>query len=631
VSSSSLTPGDLARYQATTARWHLAIVREVDGDVAEVEFFWGQRQSVSLEQLFRFQDYLDTRERVLSLKRTALCEAFFGDPLHRLREERVRKLQGTLRQFGLSFRPEQWPTPATRVQIWRDDSVVLAGGRGKEAKFEALLPRWLEPLKLPPSSRDPLGLQAPAERLANELLPGLTVFTSRIGYYGFLAWAVQCVNDLPCPSHQTRQERLHRLERALVLCEFVNHGLGDDSCPLLGQRSKTQVLQGAEGDRYRVPKRILKNQASAGAYRLYFTSLQSLGITQEAPELGAEGLLPLTLTNLGQRLAHAFQLRLDHKFADFALGDGPLDRDTIRSWGKDVCFCRIGGLARYRAPFLEGFLLGNSAEAEKRYRTVQRLFQGQLLTGTYEQEAAESTDAGALPEEAATAVEAVPEVVGLGNDRVLLHFYEKTPQADNRDFQVSAVFELLALGLSALFQCVVSELRQSGRVRPAGLASRIASEGRLIKLWTLPLGAIGGSSPKARTLVRRLLAATEPIHRAALGGVLLARVLGDRALAAVGDELAANPALLLADATLRSRPERSLLEAFPEVVGAMVDRHQAVSLNKNRQRWCYLDGDVVVKDDLQEMQVGLHAFRFPQLFSLCWDLGLQAKDLRHGA
>ena len=39
---------------------------------------------------------------------------------------------------------------------------------------------------------------------------------------------------------------------------------------------------------------------------------------------------------------------------------------------------------------------------------------------------------------------------------------------------------------------------------------------------------------------------------------------------------------------------------------------------------------MVVKDDLQEMQVGLHAFRFPQLFSLCRDLRLQAEDLRHG-
>src|SRR5262245_27449942 len=170
MSSSPLTPGDLVRYQATTARWHFGIVREVNGEVAEVEFFWSERQSVSLAQLIRFQDYLDTRTKVLSLKRTALCEAFFGDPLHRLREERVRKIQGTLRQFGLSFRPERWPTPTTRVQIWLDDSVVFPDGRSKEDKFEALLPRWLEPLKLPPSSRDPLGLQAHAERLANELL-----------------------------------------------------------------------------------------------------------------------------------------------------------------------------------------------------------------------------------------------------------------------------------------------------------------------------------------------------------------------------------------------------------------------------------------------------------------------------
>jgi hypothetical protein len=596
----------------------------------DVEFFWDDRKSVSPEQLIRFHDYLDTRERVLSLKRTALCEAFFGDPLLRLREERVRKIQKTLRQFGLSFHPDRWPAPTTRVQIWRDNSVVPTDGQGKDAKFEALLPRWLEPLRLPPSSRDPLGLQAPAERLANELLPGLTVFTNRVGYYGFLAWAVQHVNELPCPNHQTRQERLHRLERALVLCEFVYHGQYDDSCPLLGQRSKTQVLQGAEGDRYHVPKRILKNQASAGAYRLYFTSLQSMGIAQEAPELGAEGLLPLTLTDLGWRLAHAFKLRLDDKFADFALGDGPLDRDTIRSWGKDLCFSRLGELDRYRTPFLEAFFLGGGAEAEKRYRTVQRLFHRGLLTGTYEEETAESTSAGAVPEEEAMAVEAVPDVAGLGNDQVLLHFYEETPQADNGDFQVAAVFELLALGLSVLFQYVVGELRQSGRVRPAGLAARIASGGQLTALWTSPLGTISGSAPKARTLVQRLLAAEEPLHRAALGGVLLARVLGDPALAAVGDELAGNPALLLADATLRCRPERSLLEAFPEVVGAMADRHEAVSLNKNRQRWCYLDGDALVKDDLLEMQVGLHAFRFPQLVSLCWDLGLKAEDLRHG-
>jgi hypothetical protein len=414
MSPQQLSPGDLVRYQATTSRWHLAVVRRVGDETVEIEFFWDGCEEVPLGPVVPFRDFLDSRERVLSVKRTDLCKAFFNKPFSRLREERLRIIQDTLRKHGLAFSPKRWPTPATRVRIWRDDSFVPADRSDKDAALGALLPRWLEPLKLPPSSRDPLGLQAPAERLANELLPGLTVFTSRIGYHGFLAWAVQCVNDRPCPDHQTRQERLHRLERALVLCEFVYHGLGDDSCRLFGQRSKTQVLQGAEGDRYRVPKRILKNQASAGAYRLYFTSLQSLGIALETPELGAEGLLPLTLTDLGRRLARSFRLRLDDKFPDFALGDSPLDRDTIRAWGKDLCFSRLGGLDRYRDPFLEGFLLGNGAEAEKRYRTVERLFQRGLLTGTYEEEATESTAAGAVPEEEATAVEAVPDVAGLG-------------------------------------------------------------------------------------------------------------------------------------------------------------------------------------------------------------------------
>ena len=349
--SPSLTPGDMVRYQATTARWHLGVVRQVDGEFVEVEFEWGDVESVPLEQVVLFRDFLDSRERVLSLKRTQLCEAFFNEPLYRLREERVQKIQEAMREHGVAFKPSRWPTPDTRVQFWRDDSVVLDKRTNKDHTFEALLPHWLEAEKLPPSSRDPLGFQVHAERLANELLPGLTVFTSRIGYYGFLARAVQIINSLPCPTGQTRQERLQRLERTLVLCEFVHHGAEDKSCPLLGQRSKTQVLQSAEGDRFRVPKRILKNQASAGAYRLYFTSMNSLGFVQEATDLGADDLLPLSVTDLGAKLARAFEHQLDDKFTEYALGDSTLDRSTIRSWGKQPS--RGLGHARNRSRFAQ--------------------------------------------------------------------------------------------------------------------------------------------------------------------------------------------------------------------------------------------------------------------------------------
>jgi hypothetical protein len=402
----------------------------------------------------------------------------------------------------------------------------------------------------------------------------------------------------------------------------------DNSCHLFGQRSKTQVLQSADGERFRVPKRILKNQTSAGAYRLYFSSLKSFGFAQEAPDLGAEDMLPLTLTDLGQRLARAFNLRLDNNFSDFGLSDGFLDRDTIRSWGERLCFSKLGGLSRYREPFLDGFLLGNSPDAEKRYRTVQRLFQRNLLTGNYEKEA-EEPSAGIVAEEDSWAAEEVPLVAGLGNDMVLLHFYEESPQAENRDIQAAAVFELLSLGLSALFQVVVEDLWKVERTRPKDLAAGIAGVEQLGQFWALPLGECASRAPKARTLVKRLLAADDPLRRAALGGVLLARVLGDPPLASVTDYLAGTPALILCDSILRSKPDRPLSDAFPDLVVAMVERHQVVSANKNRQRWCFLEGDTVTKDDLQEMQIGFHAFRFPQLFSLCWDLGLKQEDLRH--
>jgi hypothetical protein len=83
--------------------------------------------------------------------------------------------------------------------------------------------------------------------LVNEVLPGLTVFTFRAGYYGFLTWAIRSVNALSrdeVPRRTSRREVLHASERALALCEFVHHGLDDDSCRLIGQRSKLRVLPG---------------------------------------------------------------------------------------------------------------------------------------------------------------------------------------------------------------------------------------------------------------------------------------------------------------------------------------------------------------------------------------------------
>jgi len=103
-------------------------------------------------------------------------------------------MQRALSKAGIVFEPEVWPTADTRIRLRKDASV--AERDGSESVLAGLLPQWLEPFVLPSGSRDPLGLQAPAERLVNEVLPGLTVFTFRAGYYGFLAWAIRHVNGL---------------------------------------------------------------------------------------------------------------------------------------------------------------------------------------------------------------------------------------------------------------------------------------------------------------------------------------------------------------------------------------------------------------------------------------------------
>jgi hypothetical protein len=62
----------------------------------------------------------------------------------------------------------------------------------------------------------------------------------------------------------------------------------------------------------------------------------------------------------------------------------------------------------------------------------------------------------------------------------------------------------------------------------------------------------------------------------------------------------------------------------------MVERHELVSKRKNRQRWLFVDGNTLVRDDPQAMGLGLHALRFPQLGSLARDVALRKEDLQDG-
>ena len=206
-----LRPGDAVRYDETTTRWFLAKICQVlNDDVVEVEYLNGHREEVDAAKVTPFTQYLQSRDRVLSLKRDDLCFVFYFETFDRLRKDRIDAMQAFLRDHAVRFSPEVWG-PGVRVQLRPDDSVVEKSNR--DIEFEALLPRWLEPHRLPPGSRDPLGFQSAAEKLANEFLPGLTVFTTRIGYYGFLAWAIETLNGMQlAPDALPRKQLFHRLD-----------------------------------------------------------------------------------------------------------------------------------------------------------------------------------------------------------------------------------------------------------------------------------------------------------------------------------------------------------------------------------------------------------------------------------
>jgi hypothetical protein len=614
----------LVRYPETTSRWFIALVRLVNVHQVELEYLSGDRETVPAQKITPFISYLKSRESVLSLKRADLCYVLYRRVLSRLTQDRIQEMQKFLRSHGLRFSPAEWSS-GSRVQIRPDDSFIEASASAADGEYDALLPRWLEPHRLPPGSRDPLGFQSHAEKIADEFLPGLTVFTTRIGYYGLIAWAVREINNSTATRGIVRRESFHRLERALVLCEFVNHGNEDKDCRLLGQRSKSEVLQSAENNRFHVPKRILKNQESAGALRLYSTSIEKNGFAKIVPEQAVDNLLPFSLTDLGLRLATAFERRVPSGFWEFALGDKGKDREEIREWGRRLCFLEFGKLEYYREPFLKGFLLGGGAEAETRYRTVKLLFSRKILRDDYViQQARDKPPNEALSEEESGALGETLENEGLDNGEVLLQFYEEHSSPETAVLQKAAVFELLSLAHTAIFAHVIDSLEKAGKVSVKELLEAIVSNKSSARFWLQPMDAAGHMAPTVRKLVEKLFAEENSAMRAAIGGALLARVCVDSCLGTVAEKLVGTPVITLLEVLSPGKP---LAESYEKLLQCMVTRHEQVSLAKNRQRWCYLDSATVVKDDLRPLGIGWHAMRFRQLHSLCHDLRLRKEEI----
>jgi len=276
-------------------------------------------------------------------------------------------------------------------------------------------------------------------------------------------------------------------------------------------------------------------------------------------------------------------------------------------------------------PFLEGFLLGNSCAAESRYRTVNLLLKRKLLQEDYKRRSGMGRET--LPEDAANIAEDEPDTEGITNATVLLDFYDEAPRQDIAVLQRAAVYEILSLAQSAIFASAIDALDKSGQCQVPNLRDAIVGTKRFGKFWLAPFGATG-RLPTVRELHDALFEVETPVEMAAIGGVLLRRVQNDAAFQTSATELQGVPPLVL----MQSIPtEKPLVESFASLIESMVVRHEQVSFNKNRQRWCYFDesGQNLVKDDLRPLGVGWHAMRFPQLYALCSDVRLTKDDLSH--
>ena len=141
--------------------------------------------------------------------------------------------------------------------------------------------RWVQ---LDPSTEravDPLGMGAQADRIADLLLPQISVATRRARYLSFFCWAVRKSGG--------DQRRIHRLEAELALEEAKRHeNEASDVCPgVVGRSRALKYLQKHNWQPPSRPERLYKNTAFA----IYRPTLKGLGLLtgSRSPQLTEEG------------------------------------------------------------------------------------------------------------------------------------------------------------------------------------------------------------------------------------------------------------------------------------------------------------------------------------------------------
>lgn len=488
----------------------------------------------------------------------------------------------------------------------------------------AYLPSWLVRLDAPPSSRDPLGLQAHAMGHADRLLPGLNVFTSRARYYTFLCWSIARAQEgAPSTAHL---DRALRLERLLVLCEALRHEDDPDACSYVGRRrGKRFVAERPDAGLWELPTRILKNQVSNGALRLYRTSLADLGLVEE-DEL-EEGL-GLCLTERGRRLAHQLAKNIDDGIVAWALSGGVDQRkrrETLSEAARALCLSgRIG--AHERRHLIEA-LFGDEESGVVRRETVQVLFE-HGLSGGFEaaQQDLASADADLVADEGGRPAEEAAEQETLGNWAVLRRAMALAPSARLIQVQVAGAYQLAALGLNGLLRSALDPVQQYGRVSMSAW-SRLVGERAGSDYTSAPAATWAGHRPPIEVADELLAGEGRPwTEVASLAAELLLRLgLDER----YRRWLTEDPAPLV-DRLLgwsQGAGVESAATLMARLVPELVEHHAEVSARKGKGEWILRDGAELVKQDPRPLRLGLHALRFAQLQQIAADLHLSPEDV----
>lgn len=628
--------GELVRCENEYGHW-IGKVVAVDQHTLTVKWFAdGEQYGVSKQDAVPFAHFLAQQKRPRKLK-TIYAEFFGGEPLRRMPSQRLDELQQVLREHGVACDESvtrandyfpMWVNVAHLTQSERDvwqQPVVLPD------HVTAWLPKWIISESLPPSSRDPLGLQADASQLANALLPGLTVFTIRVGYFFFLAWAVRELNRINGPTAKERREMLNSLERALVLCETLYHGKNDfKNCFHQGQRAKQRLLAEANTTSA-IPNRILKNQNGTGCYNLYHTAMRSCGFWEDHDESNLAGQLPFRLTARGKKLANAFARRKGAQdLLKWAKAD-PSQRkvQTLQQWGESFCFHTFYKKTD-RKPFLDGFLFARDDradivnDADTRLRTLRTLTSADILSDFTPTNSAKTLVSN---ETAGAGVTELAEIPDWGeNIAFLLHFYRDRTLTHAVPFVAAAVYELLGLALNAVWSGLIDHVLEHGRISLVSWSDTLIRGSSNSQFWEAPLRTAASTfQTSEEQLVDQLFAGEYKVE----GGLKLAtKALSQKNNRMVFNKQLANTTLqTIVNFTFLSNVDEPIRAVLVRLVTHLIDHHRMVSERKGKERWLNTDGNEVWEVEARPMDLGFHSYRFPQLMSLVRDLQLTEYDL----